>query len=100
MFDINKTIMRCLAKNVAMHGLGLALWTGEDLPEAAAPEPPEQPKTTTIYELSVGDDNWANVLRYVSANKTLGLDAIVANIERKYKLKANVKKELKKAIES
>lgn len=100
MFDINKTIMRCLAKNVAMHGLGLSLWTGEDLPDNSLPEPPAQPKTTTIYELAVGDDNWANVLRYVAANKQLGLDVIVANIERKYKLKASVKKEIAKAIQS
>lgn len=33
MFDINKTIMRCLTKNLAMHGLGLYLYEGEDLPE-------------------------------------------------------------------
>lgn len=34
MFDINKTIMRCLAKNLAMFGLGLYIYAGEDLPEA------------------------------------------------------------------
>lgn len=33
MFDINKTIMRCLAKNLAMFGLGLHLWTKEEAPE-------------------------------------------------------------------
>lgn len=33
MFDINKTIMRCLVKNLAMHGLGLYIYAGEDLPE-------------------------------------------------------------------
>ena len=33
MFDINKTIMRCLVKNLAMYGLGLSLYAGEDLPE-------------------------------------------------------------------
>lgn len=33
MFDINKTLMRCLVKNIAMFGLGLILYTGEDLPE-------------------------------------------------------------------
>lgn len=32
MFDINKTIMRCLVKNIAMFGLGLSLYAGEDLP--------------------------------------------------------------------
>lgn len=33
MFDINKTIMRCLVKNMAMFGLGLYIYSGEDLPE-------------------------------------------------------------------
>lgn len=41
MFDINKTIMRCLTKNLAMFGLGLYIYAGEDLPEA-----PEVPKVT------------------------------------------------------
>ena len=31
MFDINKTIMRCLTKNLGMFGIGLALYAGEDL---------------------------------------------------------------------
>jgi len=33
MFDVNKTIMRCLTKNLAMFGLGLYIYSGEDLPE-------------------------------------------------------------------
>lgn len=33
MFDVNKTIMRCLTKNLAMFGLGLYIYAGEDLPE-------------------------------------------------------------------
>lgn len=33
MFDVNKALMRCLAKNLAMFGLGLYIYTGEDLPE-------------------------------------------------------------------
>lgn len=32
MFDVNKTIMRCLTKNLAMFGLGLYIYSGEDLP--------------------------------------------------------------------
>lgn len=32
MFDINKTIMRCLVKNLGMFGLGLYIYAGEDLP--------------------------------------------------------------------
>lgn len=41
MFDINKTIMRCLTKNLAMFGLGLYIYAGEDLPEK-----PEEEKIT------------------------------------------------------
>lgn len=36
MFDINKTIMRCLVKNLAMFGLGLYIYAGEDIPEKMA----------------------------------------------------------------
>ncbi len=34
MTEINKTIMRCLTKNLAMFGLGLYIYAGEDLPES------------------------------------------------------------------
>lgn len=37
MFDVNKTIMRCLVKNLAMFGLGLYIYAGEDIP-AETPE--------------------------------------------------------------
>tara|TARA_R100001440_G_scaffold16880_5_gene28604 strand:- start:5436 stop:6044 length:609 start_codon:yes stop_codon:yes gene_type:complete len=30
--DVNKTIQRATAKAIALHGLGLSLWTGEDVP--------------------------------------------------------------------
>lgn len=33
MFDINKTIMRCIVKNIAMFGLALYIYAGEDLPD-------------------------------------------------------------------
>jgi len=52
MFDINKTIMRCLVKNLAMFGLGLYIYAGEDLPEdpiqdaAPAPATPKPAKST------------------------------------------------------
>lgn len=35
-FDVNKTIMRCLVKNLAMFGLGIYIYAGEDLPEVEA----------------------------------------------------------------
>lgn len=33
-FDINTSIQRCLVKAVALHGLGLYIYAGEDLPQA------------------------------------------------------------------
>lgn len=53
MFDVNKTIMRCLTKNLAMFGLGLYIYAGEDLPETEtpetkAPEPVKCPKCGKI----------------------------------------------------
>ena len=44
MFDINKAIMRCLVKNMALFGLGLYIYAGEDLPETA--EESSDPQTT------------------------------------------------------
>lgn len=34
-FDVNTSIMRCLTKGIAMHGLGLYIYAGEDLPMEA-----------------------------------------------------------------
>ena len=38
-FAVNTAIMRCLAKAIAMHGLGLYIYAGEDLPEVEKAEP-------------------------------------------------------------
>jgi hypothetical protein len=37
-FSVNTAIMRCLAKCIAMFGLGLYIYAGEDLPEGATPQ--------------------------------------------------------------
>lgn len=38
-FAVNTAIMRCLAKAIAIHGCGLYIYAGEDLPEAEKAEP-------------------------------------------------------------
>ena len=38
MMDVNKAIQRCTVKAIALHGLGLYIYAGEDLPE----EPPRK----------------------------------------------------------
>ena len=37
-FDINTSLQRCLVKAIALHGLGLYVYAGEDLPQALTPE--------------------------------------------------------------
>lgn len=48
MMDINKTIMRCLVKNLAMFGLGLYIYAGEDLPEG---DPEEEADAKRVEKL-------------------------------------------------
>ena len=43
MFDINKTVMRCLVKNLAMLGLGLYIFAGEDMPETVSDDAMQTP---------------------------------------------------------
>jgi len=51
-FDVNKAQMRCLAKAIAMHGLGLYIYAGEDLPEGA-PEPTPEGALEATLEASI-----------------------------------------------
>lgn len=50
MFDINKTIMRCLVKNLAMFGLGLYIYAGEDLPVIDVDKAPSMPPPSKASE--------------------------------------------------
>lgn len=84
MFDINKTIMRCLVKNLAMFGLGIYIYAGEDLPEA----PPTPPKVVELSKLEQGSEAWSKVISYATANKNLGIATIVQQLSRKYTLDA------------
>lgn len=64
MFDINKTIMRCLVKNLAMFGLGLYIYSGEDLPEEA-PLPELSDKELIEKYLSQNPQNKPTVDEYL-----------------------------------
>lgn len=49
MFDINKAIMRCLTKNIAMFGLGLYIFTGDDMPEDVTMFEPASDRSKKIF---------------------------------------------------
>lgn len=89
MFDVNKTIMRCLVKNLAMFGLGLYIYAGEDLPEGAAPAQPEIPDQPETPEQSAQAAD-----RYIAARHELTA-AIAAYVESSGKPKADVLAALK-----
>ena len=97
-FDVNKAIQRSTTKALALHGLGLSLYTGEDLvdnPVVSAPKPSAAP-VAKLQPLKKGDANWSGVVKYVTDNKAQGLNVLVKNLKRKYNITKTVKDELRK----
>ncbi len=50
---ISDAIMRCMTKAISMHGLGLYIYAGEDLPQEAPPEPPHDPRQDELQNLAL-----------------------------------------------
>ena len=104
-FDINKTLMRCLVKNLAMFGFAIYIYAGEDLPESetsqatittakAAAAPPADNKVALIE--GVGD--WDKVVKYVTENKSMGIDKLSKSLSVWYKIDAKTKTSLTKIV--
>jgi hypothetical protein len=53
---------------------------------------------TQKVKLEIGDENWEKVLKWVVANKSKGLTAIVKTLEVKYSIPNIVKTEIKKNL--
>ena len=92
-FDINKTLMRCLVKNLAMFGLGIYIYAGEDLPESE-PKVAEESKTTKLVTLVKDSSDWKKVLKYVVDNKSKGLAFIGKQLNTQYDMSVELKKEI------
>lgn len=74
MFDINKTLMRCLVKNLAMFGLGLYIFAGEHVPEAINDESMQtpgqetpKPKTRASRRTQQQTDRYAGIRAAINA---------------------------------
>jgi hypothetical protein len=91
-FDINKTLMRCLVKNLAMFGLGIYIYAGEDLPDTQVVEEIKTP--TRLVALVKDSDEWKKVLKYVATNKSKGLAFIGKQLNTQYNISVELKKEI------
>lgn len=105
--DVNKSIQRSLTKALARHGLGLYVYAGEDLPstEKEQSEPKKVPtksdkvSSATPKIPGIPKGKWDDFVLYVTANKHMGYNQLVSNIEAKYTLTAGQLKEIKKITE-
>jgi hypothetical protein len=93
--DVNKAIQRSTAKAIAMHGLGLSLWTGEDIPEQVTTTP-ETTAKVVLKELVKDSEEWERVSAYVNGNKDKKFADLIEQISAKFVINASVQKELEK----
>ena len=98
--DVNKTIQRATTKAIAMHGLGLSLWTGEDVPQEEEAPKKSTPKKKSVKLEDIPADKMEEMLKYVVQNKHLGFKQIVANIEQKYNVNKKQEKQIADALKS
>jgi len=96
MFDINKTLMRCLTKNLAMHGLGHYIYAGEDIPEEPEHKKKSEEKSKVVLEVKT--DNWVRVTKWIVANKALGMEKIIDTLGQKYNISPTIKKSIEKLV--
>lgn len=108
MFDINTAIMRCLVKNVAMHGLGLYIYAGEDIPSAEKDDILEEErqslydeckdlKESIIGELEMAID-LAN-LKEIWTENTKELKALKSKMPKMHETVEKKKEELKTKLQ-
>ena len=93
-FDVSKAIQRATAKAIAMHGLGLTLWTGEDVPSQQTKEV----DTRGTKKLAVGSEDWVKVEKYVKSRKWKSITEVTNVIGGKYEINATITEELIKLI--
>ena len=91
-FDVNKSIQRSMVKAIAMHGLGLSLWAGEDLVDVSEERPPVKQAVKPMLKKTHG--NWADCVNYIKDNKSVPFAQLIKNLEVKFTIPVANKKEL------
>jgi len=93
-FAVNKTIQRSTVKAIAMHGLGLSLWAGEDLADISETAPKKVTTSEKKPTLKKTHDKWNDVVNFVKANKNEPFSSTIAKVEQKFTLSVAIKKDL------
>ena len=100
-FHINTSLQRALAKAIALHGLGLYIFAGEDLPEPDALTPKEEEELLVLAK-PLGSEFCDDLMRKVKQIEinAHNLDACIERLnnmkkEMEKKIKDNTKKEAK-----
>lgn len=94
-FQVNTSIQRCLAKAIALHGLGLYIYAGEDLPQAPDALNKEQYKSMLDLLAIIGDKEFEAKIVAQIGDETIN-DANYKAAFNKLKRKAD---KVKKAID-
>lgn len=96
--SVNTAMQRCLAKAIALHGLGLYIYTGEDLPQEDAVKKPENlevktPETLELKmpkfseeEMEILGEMAAQFAEYVAAEKFADAKALGDTLDNEQKL--------------
>ena len=72
-FAVNTAIMRCMTKALALHGLGLYIYAGEDLPEEDGKTAPSTGATAPMGELTRKEDapKYEKIIAKTAPKKTI-----------------------------
>lgn len=98
-FDVNKAIQRSTTKAIGLHGLGLYIYAGEDMPDDEKASKTGPTEGITI-DLEIGDENWVKVMNYVNANKKKGSKFILEQLSKKYNVTDVIRTEVNKEVAS
>lgn len=90
MFDINKTLMRCLVKCLAMFGLAIYIYAGEDMPETVEVSNQEPQQSSTPPKVrkqrKQNADRYDGIRQAInSTNSTQELNALYRQHENEVK---------------
>ena len=104
-WDVGTTIKRCLTKALAMHGLGLKVYEGDDVGVQEISEPitlnkkssngvPKKPSLTPSH------DNWEIVVKWSKEQHTQGvtLEKMIEKISDKYTIPTKTKTAIKNIL--